>query len=226
MDKFPEKAKADYAYDGAKGTLSCIPVIGGAITTLFETILSAPIDKRKRIWLESLAKTVEDLCSEVEGLSPEKLSQNEEFVSACIQASNIALRTHQDEKLKLLLSAVKNAVLLKDIDESKKLIFLRVIDEMTSLHIKIFLFLAKIPYYVEELDKRQPSNHSTNWGDARNVWDETFTDIRSSNQIIDVIIADLKRYGFVYINKFHEARLDSATTSFGNEFLKYIEEKS
>jgi predicted PurR-regulated permease PerM len=226
LEKYPEKEKGDHLYSAAKGTLNLIPYVGGAVSTLFETVLSSPIDKRKEEWLKNLAATIDDLCNTVEGLKLENLANNNEFVSICIYASNIALRTHQDEKLKRILNAVRNSATGAIGDESKRMIFLRVIDEMTELHIRVFIFLAEIERFVKELDSKQPRSHTTNWGDARNVWDETYNDIRSQDHMLNVIVADLNRYGFVRIKEFHEARLDSVATQFGLEFNKFIKSKS
>lgn len=227
MENYPEKTKGDYLHSTTKGTLNLIPYVGGAVSTLFETVLSSPIDKRKEEWLKSLAATIDELCDTVDGLKIENLAKNDEFVSICIHASNIALRTHQDEKLKRLLNAVRNTATGDIGDESKRLIFLRVIDEMTELHIRVFIFLAEIDQFVKKLNRKQPSNTvSTHWGDARNVWDATYSDIKSQDPMLDVIVADLNRYGFIRIKEFHEARLNSVATKFGFEFNEFIKSRS
>ncbi|TOO00399.1 hypothetical protein CGH46_22250, partial [Vibrio parahaemolyticus] len=83
----------------------------------------------------------------VENLTPEKLSEHDAFISAYLQASNIAVRTHQEEKIKALNNAVKNTVLNNEIDETLKLMFIRFIDEMTPLHFRILHFLSTPEHY-------------------------------------------------------------------------------
>lgn len=226
MDQIPVKQRGDYVHAGTKATINLIPVVGGALSTLFETVISSPIDKRKEEWLISLAETIEDLCEKVDGLKPESLAKNEEFISICIHASNIALRTHQEEKLKSLLNAVKNTAIGSIGDESKRMIFLRVIDEMTELHLRVLIFLTEIKSFIEALNEKLPSNHYRDWGSAINVWNETYKDIRSNDHILDVIVGDLNRYGFIRIKQFHEARLDSVATKFGMEFCEFINSTS
>ncbi|MCX2781519.1 hypothetical protein OQJ46_00765 [Microbulbifer thermotolerans] len=226
MEEYPEKKSGDYVHSSVKGGLNLVPIVGGALSTLFETVISSPIDKRKEEWLRSLATAINDLCDTVDGLKPENLAENEEFLSICIHASNIALRTHQEEKLERLLNAVKNTATGLVADESKRMIFLRVIDEMTELHIRVFIFLAEIDRFVKELDSRQPPNQTTFWADARNVWEKTYDDIKSNDNILDVIVADLNRYGFVHIKQFHEARLEPVTTKFGRDFVNFIKPRS
>ncbi len=97
---------------------------------------------------------------------------------------------------------------------------------MTPLHIKILHFLTFPEIYIKELNSHQPRNQSTSWGDLRNVWDELFKDIRSSNPMLDVAVMDLRNWGLVHISKFHEASLNSVGTSFGKEYLGFINDKT
>lgn len=226
MEDIPTKELKDYGHDAVKAGLNVVPLVGGALATVFETVFSAPIDKRKEEWLKELAATVDDLCHQVEGLSPETLSKNDLFISAYLQASNIAIRTHHESKLNALKAAVKNTVLLNDYDESKKLIFIRIIDEMTPLHFKVLHFLAIPEGYIAELNKNQGPNVSTHWGDLRNVWDETFKDIRSSDPLIDIVVNDLHRFGFVHIDQFYKASMNSVSTKTGQDFIRFVDGSS
>ncbi|TON46812.1 hypothetical protein CGH56_21945, partial [Vibrio parahaemolyticus] len=72
MEELPQnKEWKDYGRVGVKATLNVIPLAGGALATLFETVFSAPIDKRKEDWLILLASTVDEVCEKVENLTPE-----------------------------------------------------------------------------------------------------------------------------------------------------------
>ncbi len=226
MKKPPKKDVSDYAHTSASVALSLVPLIGTVLAAVFENVFSAPIDKRKEEWLTSLSETVNDLCEKVDNLTPEKLSKNEEFISACLQASNIAIRTHHSEKLKALQCAVKNTVLLQDYNESKKMIFIRVIDQMTPLHFKLLHFLSDPKFYESPLNSNRPSNEITNWGDLRNIWDATYTDIKHTDPLIDLVISDLKQLGFVRITHFYEAGLNSVSTQSGKDFLRFVSEDS
>ncbi|KAF3982106.1 MAG: hypothetical protein HFP81_01380 [Methylococcales symbiont of Hymedesmia sp. n. MRB-2018] len=226
LEELPIKNKSDYIHDATKAGLNLIPLVGGATAGVFETIFSAPIDKRKEEWLKRLSKTVDQLCQTVNGLTEKKLSNNPEFISIYLQASNIAIRTHNEEKLRALNAAVKNSVLIESLDESKKMIFLRIVDQMTLLHFKVLHFLSDPEKYIQDLNSRQPANQKTYWRDIRNVWDESFTDVRSNNPLIDLSISDLKNWGLIYIGKFHEASLQSVQTQIGQEFLGFINDRT
>jgi len=224
VEELPQKNTKDYCYDSVKAGFNLFPFVGGALATVFETVFSSPIDTRKEAWLCDLAKVVDDLCNKVENLTPEKLSKNEEFISAYLLASNIAIRSHQKEKLTALRAAVKNTVLITDYDESMKMIFIRVIDEMTPLHFRLLTFLSTPNVFISELNKLQSPNSITDWGSLENVWDETYKDIRADNSLIDIVISDLHRFGFVHIDKFHKASMNSVSTSIGKQFVAFINE--
>lgn len=227
MNEFPkDKSPGDYGHDAIKAGLNAIPLAGGALAVVFETVFSSPIERRKEEWLIQLASTVEEICETISDLTPEKLSQHELFISAYLQASNIAIRTHQKEKLKALLNAVKNSVINAALDETKKLIFIRLIDDMTPLHFKILNFLVFPEPYIEALNKRQGPNVFTNWGSLANVWDEHSFGIKSQDNLIELIILDLHKFGLIRITSFHEARMLSVGTQIGIQFIGFIELES
>jgi uncharacterized protein with HEPN domain len=227
MEEFPSKDASDHVHALTKVGLNAIPYAGGSLATLFETIFSAPIDKRKEAWLRDLAETIDELCKQVDKLTPDKLSKNEEFISAVLEASNIAIRTHHKEKIKALKSAVKNTVLIKNYGEIKKMIFIRVIDEMTPLHFKVLHFLSTPDRYMSALSEEQGPNTTIVWGSLTQAWDEMFKDIRANDPLIDLVISDLHRFGFVSIDKFHKANTSgSSSTSMGKQFLNFIGETS
>jgi hypothetical protein len=227
MEGYPkDKTWKDYGHASIKTGLNIIPLAGGALASAFETVFSSPIDKRKEEWLIQLAATVDEICAQVSGLTPEKLSENDLFVSAYLQASNIAVRSHQKEKIDALSKAVKNTVIITDLDETLKLIFIRIIDDMTPMHFQVLHFLACPKVYIERLNAKSSPNSYTHWGDLRNVWDKIYQDVNSQNSIIDLVISDLHRFGLVRVEKFHEARLDSVSTGVGNKFIDFIELES
>jgi len=200
-----KKDTNDIKHTAIKAGLNLIPGFGGALSVIFESVFSSPIDKRKEKWLSELAKTVDELLLKVNDLTPEKLSKNEMFISAFLQASNIAIRTHHKEKLQALKCAVKNSLLRDDLDENKKMIFIQIIDDLTPLHFKVLDFLSTPETYIEKLDEENGPNTTVNWGAISNIWDESFNDISSNNELIKIITADLYRFGFIYIDEFYKA---------------------
>lgn len=227
MSEFPkDKTLRDYGHAAIRAGLNVIPLAGGPLSVAFETVFSSPIEKRKEKWLMQLSPTIEEICSKISDLTPEKLSQNELFISAYLQASNIAVRTHQTEKLNALINAVKNTVINETLDETKKLIFIRLIDDLTPLHFKVLHFLAFSKDYIDKLNKLNPPNTTVYWGSLANVWDKLFSDIKSHDNLIELIISDLHKFGLIRITSFDQAGTSSASTKIGNQFISFIELES
>jgi len=68
----------------------------------FENIFTPPIEKRKKAWLEQLAEVLTEVQERVKDLTPEKLVENEAFVTVVMHASQVAIRNHQQAKLEVL----------------------------------------------------------------------------------------------------------------------------
>lgn len=230
MESFPKKEKLDHLHSSTKIALNVVPFVGGSLAELFDTVFTSPIDKRKEEWLNYIGSTLEDLCSRYEDITPESLSKSPEFVSAYMQASNIAIRTHHKEKLEALKSAVKNTLLLKDLDENKKLIFFRIIEQMSPLHFKVLHFINSPKKYVDILNKQDNSKSNpyvqttTYYNSLTQVWDKSFPEVSSSDNLIDIVIGDLKGWGLSMIKDFHHnSSTDSSnTTRLGIEFIQFI----
>lgn len=221
MDKFPEKSISDNSYAIAKGIISAIPVAGGSLSVLFESIFTTPLDKRKKEWFQSLADAIEELTNKVDEITPESLSENEIFISVSMQATQIALRNHQQEKLVALKNAVKNSASSISIDENQILMFTRIIDDMTPLHLKILEFLNNPNKIEQELQDKKPKNVKTYYSENITIWKEYYPELNSSKELISQVCKELYAKGFL----FKEIQLlgtGKVTSSFGEEFLTFI----
>jgi hypothetical protein len=134
MEKPPKEGKGAIALKIAEAGISAIPVVGGPLAVLSE-FLAEPYSRRQQSWLEQLAGVVSELQDRVSDLS-KPLDDNEQFLTAVLHANQIAMRTHQEEKLRALRNAVRNSALKSAPDDDRQLIFLRFIDELTVSHIR------------------------------------------------------------------------------------------
>lgn len=113
----------DHCLAAIKGAVAAIP-LGGVLAEELGIVLVPPLARRRDEWWEHLARRLRELEETVAGFHLEDLSQNEQFVSATLQATQAALRTHQEEKLQALRNAVLNTALGKGgDDDSQALIF-------------------------------------------------------------------------------------------------------
>jgi hypothetical protein len=135
--KKPRRGKGDIVHSTAKAVLSAIPYLGGPAAELFNLVIRPPLEKRRDEWMESLADGLEGLERNFEGFRKEQLAENQGFVSAMLQASHIAMRNHQQEKLEALRNAVLNAALPGAPEEDFQSMFLQFIDDLTPWHLVI-----------------------------------------------------------------------------------------
>jgi hypothetical protein len=163
LNAFPQRSAGDYAHTAARAALSMIPVAGGAAAELFSLVLASPLGKRRDTWLENLYRRLKQVEEQVDGFHFEDLQHNDAFVSAALQATQSALRTHQQEKLEALQNAVLNVALSTSLDEEKQLVFLGLIDVLSVTHLELLkLFSDRRSYPVDRMNQLRERRGLTN----------------------------------------------------------------
>jgi hypothetical protein len=133
----PQPQTGDYVHGIVRACLSAIPGIGSPAAEIFAIILAPPLTKRRDEWLQDLYADLKKLGERVGGFKIENLVENEAFISATFQASQIAFRTHQAEKRQALRNALMNIALGRSLDEETQFFFLGLIDAFTVTHLEI-----------------------------------------------------------------------------------------
>lgn len=152
LPKTPESD--DVVHAVKKGFASFVPM--GA--ELFE-LLTTPLAHRRDDWLEDLARRLRDLEGKVEGFNFDDLGKNEQFVSATLQATQDALRTHQKEKLDALKNAVMNVALGHEPDTDRQQHFLALIDRFSDTHLILLRFFKEPTTYFQRAGRPIPMVH-------------------------------------------------------------------
>lgn len=168
----PQPTFEDVAHAGGKGLLSIIPFVGGVGSELVG-LLSSPVAQRRDAWLEDLERRLRELENGVEGFRFDNLGTNEQFVSAVLQATQSALRSHQAEKLDALRNAVLNVAIGTEPFEDLQLIFLNFVDTFTPTHLRVLRFFQDRGGDLEAL-RRQ-----------RDVSDQAVRDLRDRGLVND-----------------------------------------
>lgn len=151
----PSESTGDHIHRAARAALSAIPLAGGAAVELFNLVLAPPIQRRRDEWLNGLAERLGKL--EQEGrVNIEELRDNDEFVSTVMQASQVAVQNHQQEKIDALRNAVLNTAIEQAPEDAKRELFLRLIDELGVWHLRLLALLADPPGWFELHGKRIP----------------------------------------------------------------------
>lgn len=189
----PTNAAAEWALALAKAGASFIPIGGGAAAELLAALIAPRIEQRKTEWLESIARGLVALGERVAQLTPECLSQDEAFTTAFLHASQIALRTHQEEKREALRNSVLNVAIGDAPDDSLQLMFLDALDTLTPWHLDL---LACVSNPMEWATQRDYPVYVTN-PDAAVIFEAVFRDKLPAENFHLQLLEDLYSCGLV-----------------------------
>ncbi len=139
----PQSTTGDAAHLVSRVLLS--PVWGAS--ELFEYFVKSPLTKRTDEWMVNLA----DFLERNFGYDLENLASNPKFLTVVIQATRVAMVSHQREKLEALRNAVVSSVYTQDISDDLQLTFIRFIDELTPSHILLLKFFVEFETELSKL---------------------------------------------------------------------------
>lgn len=215
------------AYTVVKAAISGVPVVGGPAAELLGLVFGPPLEKRREKWLEQLAGAVEEIQQKMAELTPDKLSQDEAFVTTALHASEIAVRNHQKEKIEALRYAVVSAALPGAPDETMQQIFLNHVDNLTPLHLRVLAFFRDPQAWGQLHQITYPT-----WtaGSPATVLEHSMSELAGRRGFYDQIVSDLEQRGLMMSAALHTtvtgpAMFSSRTTSLGNQFLDFISRK-
>ena len=127
--KIPNKTIDDYLHQiFVKGAAGSVPAFGSLFKEIFTMIIPSSLEERRQIWMEEITSAINYLFQKDENFI-ENIRENEEFTSIIIEATQFALKSHQDEKIKLFRNAIIGSVAI-DTSFYFKQTFLRLIDEL------------------------------------------------------------------------------------------------
>jgi len=215
----------DYAHVGVRAGLSMAPFVGGPLTEFFSMIIAPPLEKRRDEWFIEIFGRLKQLEERVEGFKIENLAQNENFISILLYATQVAMRTHQREKLDALRNAVINAAIRLTVDENLQLMFLNLVDRYTSWHLILLQFLVDPREYGKSHGIEYPF-----WsiGGLGNVIEATFKELRAKQDFYDQIIKEMISDGLLQDGSYlhggmtESGMFASRITERGKQFLKFI----
>lgn len=224
-DKYlvPSTDVGDHAHAAAKSIISTIPVFGSVGTELFNIIVSPPLERRKLQWMDDVAEGLRQLEEEVEGIL-EQLSEKDSFIDTIMQASAIAIKTSQQEKLDALRNTVLNAAKDASPDESLQIMFLSFIDGFTVWHLKFLELFSDPAKWLQQNGKTVAEYMS---GSKSIVLEAAFSELTSQRSFYDVIWKDLYFKGLVGNDSLHvmmtgHGMMQKATTDLGDKFVAFI----
>jgi len=223
-----DKSIGDAAHEIGKTILSVVPAAGGPLAALFENIFTAPLNKRRQAWLEDLASVISDIQNKLADITPEKLATNEMFITAALQASQIAIRNHKKEKIDALKTALFNSVQPNAPSEDIQPIFLKLIDDLTPWHLSLLSMLNDPSKWMAQNGINNPG-----WGmgGVSTVIEHCFPELRSDRDFYGQLVRDLQAGGllgqgsFLNVTMTGGGMLESRTSPIGKQFIEFISQR-
>lgn len=220
----PERSGEDIIHAIIKGSISSIPLGGALVAELLSQVITPAYERRLVDWIKTIAEGLNKLENKFERFSKNQLETNDLFISVFLQATQIAIRDHQKEKLKALKNAVLNSCILDSVEESKQLMFLNMVERFTDWHIMILKFLQEPREWMHKNDIKKPD-----WKAASQaaVLEYCFGELKNQNEFYDSIVKDLYNDSLIKTDSLHGEggsgiMFEPKTSIFGNELLSFI----
>ena len=222
----PKSTVNEQAIESARGMVKAaigLMFPGGSLFgVILDLLYRRPIEARTEKWMTSVADAIQQLQESAAKLTPEKLSENEEFITLLHKATDVALKTHEEEKLKLLRNAIVNSATTA-LELDKKALFIRLIDEL-SINQILVLNLFDDPLAWLKKHGIQPTSYTSAL--PTEVIGHAFPDLYNHPDLKELILIGLENRGLLSaMTNVHtgEALWARHTTQIGREFLKFVE---
>jgi hypothetical protein len=188
-----------------RAAVSGVPFVGGPVAELVNLVIEPAIHRRRDAWLTRVAQVVDDLAAR--GLDPARLAEDERFITAVLTATTAAMRTHEAEKLLALQNALRRSALGLSPDEHTEMMFLRFLDELTALHVRVLSCLSSPEFWSAAIGEGLPGLR-----DRHGVYAQLIRELRTRG----LVPQELQEFPLAFNQNAHY------TTPSGDAFLAYI----
>ena len=222
MNQPPSKTGRDAAHAVAKAGLSAVPIVGAAAAELFAAIVQPPIERRRDEWMRTVGEMLSEL--QTKGIDLEGLKDNEQFIDTVLQATQVALRNHQETKRAALRGAIANSAIGSTPDAMRRQMFLRYIDEFSEEHLMILELFADPSGWFTRHDRPFPN---ISMGSLSHILEDALPSLRNARTLYDQIWKDLYQRGLVNTDGLHTMMTDNGlqairVSDLGGQFLSFI----
>lgn len=228
LKAYPVPEADDRAHAIVKGTIGMIPLVGSLAAEGFNEFFSPEIARRRDQWFTQLGKVVNDLYERLDAASFERLRSDPEFYSVVRHATEIAGRTHQEEKLVLLRNAIVNTGLPSAPRDDLRHIFLNMVSEFTPTHLRLLTLLHEFPgAHGREPVKGRPSvaevlsQDDPRWSEWGQLFCQLVERLTREGLVEETLTEGREGYHWTEIR--WDAR--SFTTPLGKEFVRFIQDR-
>lgn len=226
-DRYPQPDDADKARTALEKIVEQVPILGPATVHVLSQFLMPAYQRRQEEWFKSLADSFEAEERANAAFRASHAFENEAFTTAVIQATRIAVSTHQEEKREALRNALLNIALHRLPDEDQQQTFLRYIEELTEWHLRILLLFQSPVEHMAAKDPRLSPSYSG--GAPVQVIESFYPELLEKKDFYRQIVSDLFTRGLLSTDAkgFHvtmtpQGMFAKRTTAFADAFLAFI----
>lgn len=217
--------KEDHFNNVLKAAIGAIPVVGSPIASLMNDYI--PSRKQKRIleFVESLSKEFEKLKNISAHMINTDYILSDEFSFILETVIKRVSDNYQKDKLSAYKAILLNSLCSTDVKESEKEYFLNLVNNLTTLHIRILSFLYSPKSY---LNARSMDEKSLTGGFSQ-MFGFVFKDIdleiikNAFQELYDMGLVNTKKDVFYTMTSSSGLHLlGDRTSNFGKRFIKFI----
>lgn len=199
---------------------------GGILTELCGLFMRTPYERRMDEWRQEVGAALYRLETEHE-VDVEALQNDDAFIDTVMQASHIAMRNSQAEKREALRNAILNSALPHAPDESRRQMFLHLIDTFTVWHLRLLHLFDDPPAWFRRRDGRTPDYGMT--ASISTALVDAYPELRDRQDFYEQVWRELHGAGLVNTNALQttmsgNGALAKRTTDAGHRFLAFISE--
>jgi hypothetical protein len=220
----PQATRLDTVLACMRAAVSAIPYAGSPAVELMSLLITPPIEKRRNEWMEEVADRICQL-QEEKKLRVEDLPSNNAFIDTVFHATQAAVRTSSEGKRTALRNAVLNSALPNAPDETKRQMFVRLVDDFTEWHLRILDLLHDPVAWFRARNRAVPEFTFT--GSLERLLQEAYAEAKDQADLLDLIAKDLHLRGLLGtagLRGLMSARgtTERHSTELGGEFLGFI----
>jgi hypothetical protein len=206
-----------------RAALGSIPLVGAAAAELFGLVVAPPLERRRNEWMREVGEALSRAHAE-NTIDLERASHDDTFIDTALQASQLALRNHQQEKIQALCNAVVNAAAPQAPSASLQQFFLRLVDEFTVWHLRLLTLFHGPEAWFTQHGNAWPNLHT---GGLSHVVEAAFPELRGRRDLYDQFWRDLYLRGMVSTEHLHTTMTGGGlaakrTTELADQFLRFI----
>jgi hypothetical protein len=224
VEPYPEPEDRDARRKVLDAAMELVPYVGGFTATLLGAVVQPNLEKRKDAWFRSLNDCLQALRDRVDGLELTQMQQNDRLVTTILQATEVAGRTHEEEKLEALRNACLNSALPTDLREEYERAFVRLIDRLSPLHIRVLTYLADPTEWFNRYGIEREHYASA---PRREPFERAFPELVPESPLCELVLRDLGQAGLADVGGLSGMVTENnvyapLASHFGRLFLRFV----